>query len=410
MTDPVRLLDPDSIQHPYANYARLRRKSPIYRMPETGWFVVSSYELIRQVARDHRTFTDDKSAWVTDATWKNPAVHGLFEREGWPDDMILSKDPPAHQPYRSLVDTSFTRARIEAMEPSILTEIDDLVAGFAADRACEFIQAFAYPLPMRVIADRLGLPRDDLPRLKYWSEEWVKQFSQQLTLDEELRVARDIIDLQQYLAGQFEEKRRRPDGRMISDLVNGKLDGERHLTTRELMSIAQQLLVGGNETTTNALSSGMKLLIENPDQQRQLRDDPNLIKTFVEEVLRLESPTQGIFRVATCDTELGGVAIPRGSLVNMRFGAANRDEAVFTEPDLLDVCRRNAGAHLAFSTGEHHCVGAPLSRQEMRLSFQILLARFENFRFTPGRNDFGYLPHFMLRSLKELHISFDARS
>jgi cytochrome P450 len=410
MTDHVNLLDPESIQCPYANYARLRQEAPIYRMPETGWFVVTSYELIRQVARDYLTFTDEKSAWATDATWKNPAVHELFERDGWPDDMILSKDPPVHDQYRSLVDVSFTRSRIEAMEPDILAEIEDLVSEFAGDGSCEFIQAFAYPLPMRVIADRLGLPREDLPRLKYWSEEWVKQFSQQLTPDEELRVASDIIDLQQYLARKFEEKRRHPDARMISDLVNGKVKGERHLTTRELMSIAQQLLVGGNETTTNALSSGMKLLIENPDQQRLLRDEPRLIKTFIEEVLRLESPTQGIFRVATCDTELAGVSIPRGSLVNMRFGAANRDDGVFREPNRLDVRRRNAGAHLAFSTGEHHCVGAPLSRQEMRLSFQILLARFENFRFTPGRNDFGYLPHFMLRSLRELHISFDRRS
>ena len=153
----------------------------------------------------------------------------------------------------------------------------------------------------------------------------------------------------------------------------------------------------------------MMLLIQNPDQYALVQEDPKLIKNFVEEVLRVESPTQGIFRVAVKDTELGGVTIPRGSMINMRFGAANRDPKVFAEPDRLDVCRKNAGAHLAFSTAEHHCVGAPLTRQEMNIAFKILFERMKNFQFAPGKNDFQHQGNFMVRALKHLHVTFEKR-
>ncbi len=405
----IRLLDPASVECPYHDYQRLREEAPVYRMPETGWYVVTTYDLCRKVAKDWETFSDQLTDWSQETLWSNPVIPEIFEKEGWPRDAILSKDPPLHDMYRGLVDVSFTKSRIDAVEPFISKLVNELIDKFIDKGECDFIKDLAYPLPMHVIADRLGLPPEDLPRLKFWSEEWVLPHAHTMNPEREVECARNIVALQHYLAEKFEEKRLNRDDRIISDLVHGKFNGERDLTVREMMSMVEQLLVGGNETTTNAMSSGMMLLIQNPDQYALLKDDPKLIKNFVEEVLRVESPTQGIFRVAVKDVELGGVMIPRGSMINMRFGAANRDAKVFADPDRLDVCRKNAGAHLAFSTAEHHCVGAPLTRQEMNIAFKILFERMKNFQFAPGKNDFLHQGNFMVRALKHLHITFEKR-
>ena len=175
-------------------------------------------------------------------------------------------------------------------------------------------------------------------------------------------------------------------------------------------AIAEQVLVGGNETTTNAIASGMKLLIDNPDEERLLREDPSLLATFVEEVLRLESPTQGLFRVSVKDSVLGGVEIPERSLVHLRFAAANRDPDHFEDPDRLDVRRVNARTQLAFSQGPHVCLGAPLARQEMLLAFRILLDRLADIRFAEGQDEFRYVPGFTLRALENLRIAFRPRA
>jgi cytochrome P450 len=174
-----------------------------------------------------------------------------------------------------------------------------------------------------------------------------------------------------------------------------------------MLGLAEQIMVGGNETTTNALAMGMKLLIETEGLEARLRGNDAAIKTFVEEVLRLESPTQGLYRIAMQDTEIAGYPIPKGAILHIRFAAANRDERQFPNPDVLDITRRNAGSHMAFSQAHHHCLGAPLARQEMQLAFKVLLDRFKNFYFPAGRNNFEYIPSFALRALKDLWIGYE---
>jgi len=168
--------------------------------------------------------------------------------------------------------------------------------------------------------------------------------------------------------------------------------------------------VGGSETTTNALAAGMKLLIENKDVWAKLKADPDrYMRTFVEEVLRLESPVQSLMRFTHKDVELDGVTIPAGSVINVRYGAANRDERAFECPEKLDLERPRAGAHMAFGSGTHHCLGAPLARRELTWGFQAVVDRFEDMWFAEGKNDFEYHPHFLLRSLKQLHIEFELK-
>ena len=168
--------------------------------------------------------------------------------------------------------------------------------------------------------------------------------------------------------------------------------------------------VGGSATTTNALTAGMKLLIENKDVWRQLKSDPERhMKTFVEEVVRLESPVQSLMRFCAVDTEMGGTTIPAGALINVRFAAANRDERMFECPEKLDLERPRAGAHMGVGSGTHPCLGAPLARRELTWGFTAVVDRFEDMCFAPGKNNFAIRPHFLLRSMAELHIEFESR-
>ncbi|MDH3994387.1 MAG: cytochrome P450, partial [Gammaproteobacteria bacterium] len=178
----------------------------------------------------------------------------------------------------------------------------------------------------------------------------------------------------------------------------------------ELLSMIEQLLVAGNETTTSATTGGMLSLIQLPEQLQILLDDPGMIDNAVEEILRFESPSAGLWRVVTRDTEIQGVAIPRGALLQLRYAAANRDERVFDNPDSMDVCRKNADDHIAFGYGIHFCPGAFLGRKEMKVAFARLLQRLTNIRLAEGKNDLTHWPNMVLRGLKELHITFDRRT
>ena len=173
------------------------------------------------------------------------------------------------------------------------------------------------------------------------------------------------------------------------------------------MGLAEHITVGGHETVTSTLAAGLLLLIQHPEVERELRADPSLVRNFVEESLRLESPSQGFFRYALQDSELHGVQIPKGSMVHLRFAAANRDPDQFPDPDRLDLRRPNPGAHLAFGQGEHHCLGAPLARLELGTAFRAIVARFENPRLAAGHEPPRHVPGLSLRSLRELHVELD---
>ena len=196
-----------------------------------------------------------------------------------------------------------------------------------------------------------------------------------------------------------------PANDVLTTLALARFPNGDALPTAEKIGLAEHMIVGGHETATSALASGLMLLIEQPKVQAALRQEPARIKNFVEEVLRLESPSQGFFRYAVADGEVAGVAIAKGSMVHVRFAAANRDPEVFPNPDVLDLGRPNAGAHMAFSQGEHHCLGAPLARLELQIAFEELLARFEHFSLQPGTT-LRHLPGLALRTLAALPIRY----
>ncbi|WP_304186125.1 cytochrome P450 [Phenylobacterium aquaticum] len=408
----INAFDPELLQDPYPYFARLRAEAPVYRDPNTGIVSVSTYELINEVNRQPLVFSNDFAAQLqSGSTGGVDAEEAAILAQGWQvTPTMLTADPPAHTRYRKLSAKAFTYKRVELMADYVARVTHDLIDGFVRDGQCEFKSAFANHLPMTVIADSLGAPRQDMDRFHAWSEAFIVQLGGVSDKAARLEAAAKIVEFQHYFVDIIEAKRRQPTDDIISDLVHADLSEEgdpRKMDHGELLSILQQLLVAGNETTAHSLTAGLYYLISHPDQMARVLADPELIPGFIEETLRFLSPTNNMWRIATRDAEIGGVPVKRGEMILVRYGSANRDGGHFPDPDRFDVARENARSHLAFGAGIHTCIGAPLARKEMGIAFPILLERLKTLRFQDGRNSFRYSPNVLLRGVLELHIAFD---
>ena len=409
--DQINFMDPAVQEDWFPYYRRLREEAPVWRVPSTGEYFLSRYDDVSYVLRHPELFPHTSTSSEFQLL-KSEAAMRYYEEHGWRRKQTLGIDPPVHREYRVLVDPWFNAAGAEQQRAVIERIATSLLDEWIDDGEVELVRQFAMPLPVMVITTVLGFPLSDIERLKRWSEAWVMPFSRGLTPEQEMYVAEQGVEFQQYIYTHLQEKRRNPTDDVLSHLAQATFHDleqgvDRQLTDYEIVNLIDHLYIGGNETTTFAITSGLWLLISHPDVERRLRAEPELIPTFVDEVLRLESPTQGLWRGVARDVEIGGVTIPKGATVHIRYGAANRDPERFGQPDDLDVERRNAGRHLAFGAGEHRCPGEGLSKLEQRIAAELFLQRMGNLRFTPDRNDFCHLPGYWLRALKELHVSFD---
>jgi cytochrome P450 len=405
------LMSPRTQSCPYEFYAQLRREAPIYRMPNTGFHLVTSFELAREVIRQPDLFASGVSPMALKPGGVSQAVIDVYTHEGWlPTASCSTSDPPRHTWVRHLLDRLFTVSKVREMTSYIERVANELIDAFAERGHCEFVREFAHPLPMMIIADQIGVPREDLARFKAWSDAIVEPFSMMISPERELECARLVVEMQHYFAERIEERRRRPQTDLLTIIAQATQDDGQPIEMRELLSIVTiDLLASGNETTTAALASGLKLLIDDPAPLGELERNTALYETLAEEILRLESPAQGMFRRVTADTELGGVKLREGDLLSLRFGAANRDETRFSHATRIDLHRAQPGKHLAFGIGRHHCIGAPLARAELIVSFRALLGRLRNFRLTPGTPAPEYIPSFFGRNLRELHVTFERK-
>jgi len=326
-----------------------------------------------------------------------------------PAPTLAGRDDPNHKQMRAMFNEAFRPKKIQAMDPFVQETAYKLIDAFINDGRCDWVKQFAVPLPLIIIGQQMGVPEEDIWKIKAWTDAWVQRLGMMQTEEEEKWSVEMEIDAQHYFQQIFERLRIEPDDTLISELVNRVIpEWGRPLNDNELHAeMMADTFVGGSETSTNAIGFGVKLLIENPDVWRRLKADPEKhLRTFSEEVLRLEGPVQGLFRNAGKDIELQGVTIPEGAMINIRYAAANRDEREFACPETLDLDRDKPGRHLAFGSGIHHCLGAPLARRELYWSFKALVERIDEMWFAPGKNDFSIAPNFALRALKELHIEF----
>jgi cytochrome P450 len=404
-------MDPAVQACPYPFYARLRETAPLYRMPSTGFYLVTSFDLCREVIRQPDLFASGVSPMAIKPGGVPEEVIALYENEGWmPTASCSTSDPPRHTWVRHLLERLFTARKVRAMRPYMQQMADELIDVFAERGHCEFVREFAHPLPMMVIADQIGVPRADTEKFKAWSDAIVEPFSMMITREREIECARLVVEMQQYFARLIEDRQREPRDDLLTLIAQASDDTGAPIEMRDKLSIVTiDLLASGNETTTAALASGMKLLIDDPAALTRLEQDTALLATFAEEVLRLESPAQGMFRRVTADTTLGGVELHEGDHLSLRFGAANRDESQFPHAARIDLDREHPGKHLAFGIGRHHCIGAALARQEIIVAFETLLRRLAGFRLAADAPPPEYVPSFFGRNLRALPIEFTAR-
>jgi len=404
---PISFADPSVQRCPFASYDSLRDEAPVYHDPLTGNYVLTRYDDVRKALLNVRAL---RNRTGINSTRTDPDANRIFEERGWlPLDTLVSNDPPEHRIYRTLVDKVFTPRRVAALEPRIGEIIEELIDGFIdAEGEVDFLAVFAVRLPMFVIAEQLGVPRAHMDRFKLWSDVSVESVSPVLTPARESEIAMLLTDMQRYLAAEIERVRAVPNDTLISHLANTETGG-RLLDMRELLSIIHQLLVAGNETTTTTLASGMKMLIEQPGLAETIHADPARVVPFVEEVLRTLAPIQALFRRVAEDIEIAGVAIPAGAMVEVRYGAANRDPRQYPQPGTIDLDRGNAASHLAFGAGPHLCIGNQLARGELRLAFQALTRRLANFRAARGEDSYHWMTSYIAHGPDQLWMLFDRR-
>jgi cytochrome P450 len=415
------LFHPATLVDPWATYDRLRDTAPVYFAPELGLYVVTRYDLVIEALRNPKVFSSRFGAFMdrTNKRWLDAAppetrqrYAEITQRMAPPCDTMLTADEPVHTKYRSLVDRLFTAGNVRKMEPHVSRIIGAAIDRLAETDAADFMAAFATPVPLQIIADRLGIPEED----RGFFNDGAAVMAARLRLTtpdnaETLRRAKLTADMQDYLVALIEKRRAQPLDDMCSILAATRIEeeGNRYLNAGELWSILSQFLVAGHETTASAFGWGMLNLCREPTLAEAIRVDPQRLRTLVEETLRLDAPVQGLPRIVASDIVLGGVALKAGDLVMLRYGAANRDERQFACPAHLDLARKNAGSQLTFGSGIHHCVGAPLARQELNIGFAALIERLTEFSLDPDFPEPRAEPSLLLRSLPHLHIRFAPR-
>jgi cytochrome P450 len=395
---------------PYQFYARMHAEDPVHYDPRTDLWLITRHDHIVEAALKWETFSSAIDMRRDVSTVDPTESDELLRREGWLVQDVLSQvDPPRHTIFRRIVEKIFTGPVVRRMHAYLDEHVLELIAAFERRGSADILNEFAIPLPVDVIADQLGLPRGDGPRLKRWTDAFIESLDAMISADRRLHCTRQLIDFQKYFVEVREQKIREPKTDLLSALaVITRDDGER-LTTEEYLALCAQLMVAGNETTRNHLLAGILMLAEDAALQQRLRSEPELIPRFVEESLRLESPVQGLFRRCTRDVELGGHRIPAGAKILLMFAAGNRDPAAFPRPDVLDLERPNYNRHFAFGHGIHSCIGRPLATAELTIAFRRLLERLDRIRLSASHPRPQHRPHFNLRALDSLQIEFEPR-
>jgi cytochrome P450 len=350
------------------------------RIDDNGVVHVYGYAECVEVYSDPMTYSSNVEALLL-----GEAAEGESLTEG----ALSAADPPKHTKLRKIVSRAFTPKMVAGLAPQITKVAHELLDAAEGKERLELIEDFAYPLPVIVIADLLGVPRSDHALFKKWVDQIVAAEGEVSIEDTEARredatvaaAVGQVPELIEYLRGHVAERRRQPRDDLLTKLVEAEIDGDR-LSEAAVVIFARELLVAGHLTTSATIGNMVLCLDAHPEQMARLRADPNLAPGVIEETLRFLTPLAGAGRACVADTELAGVKVPKRSLVRLWLGAANRDEREFARPHVFDP-DRDPNPHLGFGRGIHFCIGAPLARLESRIGVNILLDRFPRLRTDP---------------------------
>lgn len=423
----AKLHQPEFRCNPYRFYEQLREHDPIHWDAEMGFWVFSRFDDIAALYTDERfsraqgLMRGFERLAKSDQQVAEPVYHSFSQT-------MFYADPPYHTHLRGPVNYAFTPRRVERLRPYVQMVVNELLDAAQVKGQMDIISDVAYPMPVMVIAELLGLPASDRARFKQWSDDLFAILGtvQHKTRKLLERAAQSLAEMTEYVRDLSRKRRAEPQGDLLSGLLamaddaelscpyphssasrgTGELFREQEasstLTEEELVANINILLSTGHETTTHLIGNGLLALMQNPDQTQLLKGRPELLPSAIEEILRYDNPVQITYRSALEDAEIGGRIIRKGDLVNTILGSANRDPRRFTDPDRFDITR-NEGRHLSFGLGIHFCIGAPLVRLEAEIAFETVLRRFPNISL--ATDDLQWQEHLIFRGLKSLPVS-----
>ena len=369
--------------------------------------MVSTYELVREAHKNDAVFSNEFTLALGSAAALDPDIKAAMAKTyNLGKGTLLTVDDPEHQIYRDTVRDFFLAKNVEQYRPWVSELAERLVSEIPAGQPYNFIEKFSRPLPLSMIMHVLGIPLEMFDNAFRWTVANVTVLSQvsdkQALLDAHAAVKEEY----DWFVTALDERRAKPRDDLLNLVAHATING-RPLTIEEQLGHCTQFLVAGNETTTATLAEGIRQLCLNPEQEAAVRNDRSLIPNLVEETLRLASPTSNMWRVTKVDHTLGGVDIPKGSMVLLKYFSANHDEALFKAPMEFDVTRDNAKRHIAFGFGTHVCIGQHLSRLEMTVAWEKLFAGTSGMRLNCAPESLEYMPNILLRGLEELPVIFE---
>jgi cytochrome P450 len=388
--------------NPYPVLERLRNAEPVHRDEALSRWFITGFDDVREVLKNKELSVNIQGADPGSYAGRiatNASATGLTSTL----NSMLFMDDPAHRRVRSIANKPFSPRAIEEMRPRIRSNIAELLDKMTSSRF-DLVTSFAGPLPVIVIADILGIDQDKRAAFKTWSEDLIGGFFNPLKIPERnVRGARAQQDLNDYLTGVVETRRKQPGTDLISSLITTEEDGE-HLTDAEILSTCNLILIAGNVTTSDLIANAVKTLLEHPSQLAALRAEPELIVNTVEEVLRYDSPTTQAQRILPVDTSLHGCPMHKGQSITVSLASANRDPRANPQPDRFDIRRKDI-KHQSFGGGKHLCLGNSLARAEAQEAILGLIHRFPNLSLLEQKFEYRPVPSF--RALKELWVSRD---
>ncbi len=413
----VSLTDPLIVAHPNEFYRSMRQQDPLYYDEKIGMYLVSRYDDVVAVLRDPITFSDKLGYEALYASGHFEEFKQILERDGggfFPD--AIKDDPPAHTRVRRLMENAFTAHRVATLAPGITAIVVHLIEKLAdkaaAGDAVDGVNDFAVPLTIAVICEQLGINQVNVHKIQRWSQAVTAQISQMQSREQMLENAKQMCELQNFIIAEMKAREHAPREDMISDIVHAQLEDGGKLTFKEAVSLIRALIIAGNETTATAIGNLLFVFATQPDVARTLRDsvdDDRVVTRFVEELLRVQPPVRGLAKMTTREVELGGRLLPNRAHLLVLYASGNDDETVFDCPRRFDLNRSNLGKHVAFGVGVHRCIGASLSRMEIKVAAQELTRRIDSIKLTVPVEEIEYLPTVATRTIRKLPLRLSRR-
>jgi cytochrome P450 len=382
--------------------ARARDEGTIFFSPIMNAWIVTRYDHVVSVLRDPELFCSREILSITELL--SPEVIELFGDEIPMEGTLIGVDPPDHTRLRAVMESSFTPSSVGSHEAMIRWACEELVDGIERGNSADLLSQFAYPLPLRIVALLLGMPKKAMPSLRRGVKDWPDlaiALLMGVPLDQQLAMATNILEMHRMISRLIEERYVRPQNDLLTLIAKGR--DEFSLSEREMLSLVPGLFLAGHETLAHELTNVLWRLLSVPVRWQALVKDPGLAPTFFDEALRCDPSVYGMWRIATRDTELLGHSVAAGQRLFLVYLAANRDERYYDDASTFSIERGRVAPNLAFGRGIHHCIGAPLARLEARVALEVLASRLPTLRLAEGFTPI-YQPHPFLRGMAELPV------